>query len=176
MQCDRNKNQNITLQLKLHTHSTIGVQIFTLLQNPNKPTSFSPLRITPARETAVGFLFWSIIRVFSWSITWLFANRHKPTGFTSLPQSRRILPSQNRGYQFFYVAVWILLLFYHGYIWESIEIRGNVSIHVLEKNAIQPELFCTLPSFAWKLQMKSSMDKMCGHIVVQGAGECSQVW
>lgn len=33
-------------------------------------------------------------------------------------------------------------------IWESIEIRGNVSIHVLEKNAIQPELFCTLPSFA----------------------------
>lgn len=39
------------------------------------------------------------------------------------------------------------LLFYHGYIWESIEIRGNVSIHVLEKNAIQPELFCTLPSF-----------------------------
>lgn len=64
----------------------------------------------------------------------------------------------------------------HGYIWESIEIRGNVSIHVLEKNAIQPELFCTLPSFAWKLQMKSSMDKMCGHIVVQGAGECSQVW
>jgi hypothetical protein len=57
MQCDRNKNQNITLQLKLHTHSTIGVQIFTLLQNPNKPTSFSPLRITPARETAVGFLF-----------------------------------------------------------------------------------------------------------------------
>lgn len=62
------------------------------------------------------------------------------------------------------------------YIWESIEIRGNVSIHVLEKNAIQPELFCTLPSFAWKLQMKSSMDKMCGHIVVQGAGECSQVW
>lgn len=68
------------------------------------------------------------------------------------------------------------LLFYHSYIWESIEIRGNVSIHVLEKNAIQPELFCTLPSFAWKLQMKSSMDKMCGHIVVQGAGECSQVW
>lgn len=93
-----------------------------------------------------------------------------------LPQSRRILPSQNRGYQFFYVAVWILLLFYHGYIWESIKIRGNVFIHVLEKNAIQPELFCTLPSFAWKLQMKSSMDKMCGHIVVQGAGECSQVW
>lgn len=106
----------------------------------------------------------------------LFANRHKPTGFTSLPQSRRILPSQNRGYQFFYVAVWILLLFYHGYIWESIEIRGNVSIHVLEKNAIQPELFCTLPSFAWKLQMKSSMDKMCGHIVVQGVGGYSQVW
>lgn len=33
-------------------------------------------------------------------------------------------------------------------IWESIEIRGNVSIHALEKNAIQPELFCTLPSFA----------------------------
>ena len=40
------------------------------------------------------------------------------------------------------------LLFYHGYIWESIESRGNVSIHALEKNAIQPKLFCTLPSFA----------------------------
>lgn len=67
------------------------------------------------------------------------------------------------------------LLFYHGYIWESIETRGNVFIHVLEKNAIQPNLFCTLPSFAWKLQMKSSMDKMCGHIVVHGAGGCRQV-
>lgn len=89
---------------------------------------------------------------------------------------KSILHSDNGGYQSFDIVVWILLLFYHGYIWESIEIRGNVSIHVLEKNAIQPELFCTLPSFAWKLQMKSSMDKMCGHIVVQGAGECSQVW
>ena len=39
------------------------------------------------------------------------------------------------------------LLFYHGYIGESIESRGNVFIHVLEKFAIQPELFCTLPSF-----------------------------
>ena len=89
---------------------------------------------------------------------------------------KSILHMENGGYQSIDIIVWFFLLFYHGYIWESIEIRGNVSIHVLEKNAIQPELFCTLPSFAWKLQMKSSMDKMCGHIVVQGAGECSQVW
>ena len=40
------------------------------------------------------------------------------------------------------------LLFYHGYIWESIEIRGNVSTYVLEKFSVQPELFYTLPSFA----------------------------
>ena len=55
---------------------------------------------------------------------------------------------ENGGYQSFDIIVRFSLLFYHGYIWESIEIRGNVSIHVLEKNAIQPELFCTLPSFA----------------------------
>lgn len=46
--------------------------------------------------------------------------------------------------EFSYYSIMVI----HGYIWESIEIRGNVSIHVLEKNAIQPELFCTLPSFA----------------------------
>ena len=149
-------------------HVAVCMQDFTFLQNLNKPTSFSPLRIMPARETAVGFLFWSI--------TWLFANRHKPTGFTSLPQSRRTLPSQNRGYQFFYVAVWILFLFYHGYIWESIEFLTNVSELTLEKNSQKPKLFCILPSFAWKLQMKSSMNKMCGHIVVHGAGGCSQLW
>lgn len=69
------------------------------------------------------------------------------------------------------------LLFYHGYIWE-INRNQRKRIHPCfrKKNAIRQELFCTLPSFAWKLQMKSSMDKMCGHIVVQGAGECSQVW
>ena len=67
------------------------------------------------------------------------------------------------------------LLFYHGYIWESIESRGNVFIDVLEKFAIQPELFCTLPSFVWKLQMKSPMDKMCGHIAAHGAGSCRSV-
>lgn len=113
----------------------------------------------------------SIIRVSVWLITLLLANRHKPTRFISLPQSGPTLPSPNRGYPFFCVAVWILLLFYHGYIWESIEIRGNISIPVLEKNAIQPKLFCKLPSFAWKLQMKSPMDKMCGHIVVHDAGD-----
>lgn len=42
------------------------------------------------------------------------------------------------------------LLFYRGYIWESIEIRGNVSIHVLEKNAIQQELFLHIAQFRMK--------------------------
>ena len=89
---------------------------------------------------------------------------------------KSILHSDNGGYRSFDIVVWILLLFYHGYIWESIEILTNVSRPTLEKTSQKPKLFCTLPSFAWKLQMKSSMDKMCGHIVVQGAGECSQVW
>ena len=91
------------------------------------------------------------------------------------PQSRRISHPKTEDTSSSTWSSEFSLLFYHGYIWESIEIRGNASIHVLEKNAIQPELFCTLPSFAWKLQMKSSMDKMCGHIVVQGVGGYSLV-
>ena len=89
---------------------------------------------------------------------------------------KSILHSDNGGYRSFDIVVWILLLFYHGYIWESIEILTNASHLTLEKTSQKLKVFCTLPSFAWKLQMKSSMDKMCGHIVVQGAGECSQVW
>ena len=89
---------------------------------------------------------------------------------------KSILHSDNGGYQSFDIVVWILLLFYHGYIWESIEILTNVSHLTLEKTSQKLKLFCTLPSFAWKLQMKSSMDKMCGHIVVQGVGGYSQVW
>lgn len=70
--------------------------------------------------------------------------------------------------EFFYYSIMVYL---------GINRNPRKCIHpCFRKNAIQPELFCTLPSFAWKLQMKSSMDKMCGHIVVQGAGECSQVW
>ena len=89
---------------------------------------------------------------------------------------KSILHSDNGGYRSFDIIVWILLLFYHGYIWESIENHTNVSHLTLEKTSQKLKVCCTLPSFAWKLQMKSSMDKMCGHIVVQGAGECSQVW
>lgn len=37
------------------------------------------------------------------------------------------------------------LLFYHGYIWESIEIRGNVSTHILEKMRFSQNFFAHCP-------------------------------
>ena len=57
---------------------------------------------------------------------------------------------ENGGYRSFDIVVYNLILFYHGYIWESIEIRGNVSIHALEKNAIQQELFLHIAQFRMK--------------------------
>jgi hypothetical protein len=49
MQCGRNENQNVMLQLKRRMCIASSMQYFTFLWNLNKPTSFSPLRITPAR-------------------------------------------------------------------------------------------------------------------------------
>ena len=46
---------------------------------------------------------------------------------------KSILHSDNGGYRSFDIVVWILLLFYHGYIWESIEILTNASHLTLEK-------------------------------------------
>ena len=40
----------------------------------------------------------------------------------------------------------------------------------LKKFAIQPNLFYILPSFAWKLQIKSPIGKMCGHTVAPSVG------
>lgn len=127
-------------------------------------TSTSPLHFHLCASRQQGKQQWAFYCGLSfgfsaWFITLLFANRHKPTWFTSLPAIKAYLPSQNGGYQFFHVAVWILLLFYHGYIWESIEIRGIASIYVLEKFSTQPNLFHILPSFAWKSQMKSLAEK-----------------
>ena len=47
-----------------------------------------------------------------------------------------------------YFLTCILLLFYHGYIWESIENHTNVSHLTLEKTSQKPKVFCTLPSSA----------------------------
>ena len=55
---------------------------------------------------------------------------------------------ENGGYRFFDIIVWSLLLFYHGYIWESIAFLANVSHMTLEKNLAEAESFCTLPSSA----------------------------
>lgn len=68
-------------------------------------------------------------------------------------------PYRNQGVSFHYKtedtssSTWPSEFSYYsiiGYIWESIEIRGNVSIHVLEKNAIQPELFLHIAQFRMK--------------------------
>lgn len=48
---------------------------------------------------------------------------------------------ENGGYQSFNIVVWPLLLFYHGYIWESIEILTNVSHLTLEKTSQKLKLF-----------------------------------
>ena len=61
---------------------------------------------------------------------------------------KSILHSDNGGYQSFDIVVRIFLLFYHGYIWESIEILTNASHLTLEKNSQKLKVFCTLPSSA----------------------------
>ena len=58
---------------------------------------------------------------------------------------KSILHSDNGGYRSFDIVVWILLLFYHGYIWESIETLTNVSHPTLEKTSQKLKVFCTLP-------------------------------
>lgn len=83
---------------------------------------------------------------------------------------------ENGGYQSFDIIVWFSLLFYHGYIWESIESHTNVSHLTLEKISQKPKVFCTLPSSAWKIQQKTKVDRISGQKGVQDAGECSQVW
>ena len=55
---------------------------------------------------------------------------------------------ENGGYQSFDIIVLFSLLFYHGYIWESIEIRTNVSHLTLEKTSQKLKVFCTLPNSA----------------------------
>ena len=55
---------------------------------------------------------------------------------------------ENGGYQSFDIIVRILLLFYHGYIWESIEFLANVSHMTSEKTSQKLKVFCTLPSSA----------------------------
>ena len=55
---------------------------------------------------------------------------------------------ENGGYRSFDIVVYNLILFYHGYIWESIEILTNASHLTLEKNSQKLKVFCTLPSSA----------------------------
>ena len=55
---------------------------------------------------------------------------------------------ENGGYRSFDIVVYNLILFYHGYIWESIEILTNASHLTLEKNSQKLKVCCTLPSSA----------------------------
>jgi len=63
-------------------------------------------------------------------------------------KQKSILHMENGGYQSFDIIVRILLLFYHGYIWESIEFLANVSHMTSEKTSQKLKVFCTLPSSA----------------------------
>ena len=60
-------------------------------------------------------------------------------------QQKSILHSDNGGYLFFDIIVWSLLLFYHGYIWDSIEILTNVSHMTLEKTSQKLKVFARCP-------------------------------
>ena len=53
---------------------------------------------------------------------------------------------ENGGYRSFDIVVYNLILFYHGYIWESIEILTNAFHLTLEKTSQKLKVFCTLPS------------------------------
>ena len=55
---------------------------------------------------------------------------------------------ENGGYRSFDIVVYNLILFYHGYIWDSIGISTNISNLTLEKTPHKPKLYCTLPSSA----------------------------
>ena len=65
-------------------------------------------------------------------------------------QQKSILHSDNGGYRFFDIIVWSLLLFYHGYIWNSTEILTNVSHTPLEKNFAIVETFLRIARFFMK--------------------------
>ena len=53
---------------------------------------------------------------------------------------------ENGGYRSFDIVVYNLILFYHGYIWDSIENIINVS-HLTLKNTAKIELFLHLAQF-----------------------------
>lgn len=52
---------------------------------------------------------------------------------------------ENGGYRSFDSIVYNLILFYHGYIWDSIEIIINVS-HLTLKSIANAGFFCIMPS------------------------------
>ena len=140
MQCDHNENQNITLRSSTKCTLQSACRILHFCK-----TLTSPLRFHLCASCQQGKQQWAFY----------FDLSHDCSQTDISPQDSP--PYRNQGVSFHpkmedtSSSTWpseFSLLFYHGYIWESIEIRGNVSIHVLEKNAIQPELFCTLPSFA----------------------------
>ena len=53
---------------------------------------------------------------------------------------------ENGGYRSFDIIVYNLILFYHGYIWDSIEIIINVSHLTLKKHCEGRIVFCIMPS------------------------------
>ena len=57
---------------------------------------------------------------------------------------------ENGGYRSFDIVVYNLILFYHGYIWDSIEILTNVSHPTLEKTSQEPKLFLHIAQFFMK--------------------------
>ena len=65
-------------------------------------------------------------------------------------KQKSILHIENGGYQSFDIIVWFSLLFYHGYIWESIENHTNASHLTLEKKLAEAESFLHFAQFCMK--------------------------
>ena len=62
-----------------------------------------------------------------------------------LKKEKSILHSENGGYRSFDIIVYNLILFYHGYIWDSIEIIINVSHLTLKKHREGRIVFVSCP-------------------------------
>ena len=77
---------------------------------------------------------------------------------------------KNGGYRSFDIVVYNLILFYHGYIWESIEILTNASHMTLEKPRRSRNFFAHCPVSHEKSSKKTKVDRISGQKGVQDAG------
>jgi len=67
-------------------------------------------------------------------------------GGMHMQNKKSILHMENGGYRSFDIVVYNLTLFYHGYIWDSIENIINISHLTLKKHREGRIVFCIMPS------------------------------